>query len=84
MLAKNFAPNFPVELVRNDIGVALQEAVGIGIESPMVGAVDSVLDVAATAGWNDRKVLFSQKFWTVLYVVLLLTHIFHNKRSADG
>lgn len=55
MLARNFAPMFPVDLVRKDMGYALQEAEGAGSALPMVGTVARVLDAAIEAGWSDRN-----------------------------
>jgi 3-hydroxyisobutyrate dehydrogenase len=55
MLARNFAPMFPVDLLRKDMGYTLQEAEGSGSALPMVGTVARVLDAAAEAGWGDRN-----------------------------
>jgi 3-hydroxyisobutyrate dehydrogenase len=55
MLARNFVPMFPLDLVRKDMGYTLQEAEGAGSAMPMVGTVARVLDAAAEAGWGDRN-----------------------------
>jgi 3-hydroxyisobutyrate dehydrogenase len=55
MLAKNFAPMFPVDLVRKDMRYALQEAHAAGTSLPMIDSVAAVLDAAADAGWNDQN-----------------------------
>jgi 3-hydroxyisobutyrate dehydrogenase len=55
MLAKNFAPQFPVELVRKDMGYALQEAQSAGTILPMISSVASVLDSACDAGYAEQN-----------------------------
>jgi 3-hydroxyisobutyrate dehydrogenase len=55
MLAKNFAPQFPVELVRKDMGYALQEAQSAGTILPMISSVASVLDSAFDAGYAEQN-----------------------------
>jgi 3-hydroxyisobutyrate dehydrogenase len=55
MLAKNFAPQFPVELVRKDMSYALHEAQVAGTNLPMISSVACVLDAAADAGYAEQN-----------------------------
>jgi 3-hydroxyisobutyrate dehydrogenase len=55
MLAKNFAPQFPVELVRKDMSYVLQEAQSAGTILPMISSVAHVLDLATDAGFADQN-----------------------------
>jgi 3-hydroxyisobutyrate dehydrogenase len=63
MLAKNFAPMFPIDLVRKDMGYALQEARAAGSHLPMVQSVTNVLDASAQAGWQDEHLTALAKLY---------------------
>jgi 3-hydroxyisobutyrate dehydrogenase len=63
MLANNFVPMFPVDLVRKDMGYVLQEAHAAGTSLPMIDSVAAVLDAAADAGWNDQNLTVLAKLY---------------------
>ncbi|MBA4172883.1 MAG: NAD(P)-dependent oxidoreductase [Hyphomicrobium sp.] len=52
MLAGNFAPMFPVELVEKDLGYVLAAAAGYGSAAPMTEAAYSVMGWAMDAGFG--------------------------------
>jgi 3-hydroxyisobutyrate dehydrogenase len=55
VIARNFSPMFPVELVQKDIGYALREAHAVGAKLPMIDAVSEVLGAAADAGYAEQN-----------------------------
>jgi 3-hydroxyisobutyrate dehydrogenase len=55
MLAKNYAPQFPIELARKDMGYALDLARTHSAELPMTSRVNEVLLTAASRGYADRN-----------------------------
>jgi 3-hydroxyisobutyrate dehydrogenase len=64
MLAKNFAPMFPIELVRKDMSYALDAAQHAAASLPMISTTARMLNAAADAGWQHDNLTAIAKLYT--------------------
>lgn len=53
MKAEQFSPNFPVHLVRKDLGYAVEAGKAVGAELPTTAAVQAVFEQAEVAGFGE-------------------------------
>lgn len=56
MLARNFAPMFPIELVEKDFGYVIDEALSTGAEVPMSSAARQVFAEALARGYGGDNI----------------------------
>ncbi|MGL4573685.1 MAG: NAD(P)-dependent oxidoreductase [Burkholderiaceae bacterium] len=56
MLAQDFAPQFPIDLVEKDFGYALASAEGLGAPLPVVAQVRAQFSAARAKGLGERNI----------------------------
>lgn len=61
MLARNFAPQFPVDLIVKDLGYAVRSAERVGASSPLTAAVAERYKAASASGFGAENLVAVSK-----------------------
>ena len=65
ILAKNFAPSFPLRLMHKDLGLALDLANQLGVPLPAVAAAREVFNAVRGAATEDLDYAAIARFWQI-------------------